>query len=109
MTSNNLNEIALQAWKDAMGDAATAVKLLRDRAGLSLHEAAKQIQKTAHQVGGRFTLRLVGEDAVALLALAAAQADQETKHSTRLAEHRAARGVRKVRGQKNRRQHSVKK
>jgi len=56
-----MNELALQAWKDGMGDAMTAVKLLRDRSGLSLCEALEHIQKTAAQVGGRCNLRLLSE------------------------------------------------
>ena len=112
MTDQTLNELALQAWKDAMGDALTAVKLLRDRTDLGLREAGKYIERTAHQVGGRFNLRLVTSKALALgphrsdefaAALAqekAALAQEERENDTRLAAHRAARGVRKVRGAK---------
>jgi hypothetical protein len=99
--NDKLKELALQAWKEGMGDALTAVKLLRDRTDLGLREAAEQIQKTAHRVGGRYNLRFVTarelppERAEALRppSIAEMRAGQP-------AEHRAARGVRKVRGAK---------
>ncbi len=59
MKNPKFDELAMQVWKEAMGDALTAVKLLRDSTNLSLREAFELIQKTAHQVGGRCDLRLV--------------------------------------------------
>jgi hypothetical protein len=53
MTNDNLDELALQAWKEALSDALTAVKLLRDSTDLGLLDALELIQKTAHQVSGR--------------------------------------------------------
>jgi hypothetical protein len=61
--SSDRNELALCAWKDAMGDAMTAIKLLRGRTDLSLREAAELIQQTAHRVGGRFNLVMVRDKA----------------------------------------------
>jgi hypothetical protein len=54
MTNQEINELALQAWKDSMGDALTAVKLLRDRTDLGLCEAGKYIERTAHQFAATF-------------------------------------------------------
>lgn len=54
-------ELARSAWKNSMGDALTAVKLLRETSGLSLVDAFRLIQKTAAQVGGRCNLRLFTE------------------------------------------------
>jgi hypothetical protein len=53
------DEIARQAWKDGMGDALAAVKLLRERSGLNLVEAAKLIEKTAAQVGADVKLNII--------------------------------------------------
>jgi hypothetical protein len=102
MTDQKLNELALNAWKDAMGDASTAVKLLRDRTDLGLREALTYIQKTAHQVGGRCNLRIMTKaELPPELAEALAPESRETlKWSPRLSEHRARRGVKKVRGAK---------
>ena len=95
MEMNTLNEQrALQAWKDGMGDAMAAVKLLRDRTGLSLREASALIQKIAAQVGGQFSLHLYTEGELP------PELDEWKEYSTRIAEHRAARGVRKIRGAK---------
>ena len=52
MMNMTAEQLAQQAWKDAMGDALTAIKLLRDSTDLSLREALKLIQETAAQVGG---------------------------------------------------------
>jgi hypothetical protein len=97
LTEDNLNELALQAWKDAFGDALTAVKLLRDSTDLGLLEALAFIQKTAHQVGGRCNLRIIS--AAEMPAEFAEQIAHE-RDDARLAEHRAARNVKKVRGAK---------
>jgi hypothetical protein len=97
---------ALQAWKDGMGDAMTAVKLLRDRTDLNLRDAVEQIQKTAAQVGVPLKVHTCAIDelppelAEALRPRTIAELQEEAKNDPRLAEHRAARGVRKVRGAK---------
>jgi hypothetical protein len=67
MTSKH-TELALLAWKQAMGDAETAVWLLRNSANLSLREALWLIEKTAAEVGGRCNLRIMS--ATELLAVA---------------------------------------
>lgn len=54
-------QLALEAWKDAVGEPLTAVKLLRDSTDLSLREALKLIQKTAAQVGGLGGHSIIGE------------------------------------------------
>jgi hypothetical protein len=59
--TNEYTELALLAWKQSMGDALTAVWLLRESSGLSLVEAYELIEKTAAQVGGRCNLRLFTE------------------------------------------------
>jgi hypothetical protein len=99
MTDQKLNELALNAWKDAMGDALTAVKLLRDRTDLGLREALTYIQKTAHQVGGRCNLRIMAE-AELPPEFTEELARERHERDVRLAGHRAARGKRKMRGQK---------
>jgi hypothetical protein len=101
MTDQKLNELALDAWKDAMGDALTAVKLLRDWTGLSLREALTYVQKTAHQAGGRCTLRLytAAELPPELAEILRPRSIAEMR-AAQPVEHRAARGVRKKRGQK---------
>ena len=97
MTDQKLNELALDCWKDGWGDAMTAVKLLRERTGLGLREAAGYIEKTAHQVGGRYNLILI----TGKLPPAIRPMSREAHESDpRLAEHRARRGVKKVRGAK---------
>jgi hypothetical protein len=102
MTDQKLNELALQAWKQAMGDALTAVKLLRDWTDLGLREAVELIQKTATQVGGRCSLRLLSKEEAQELGLSwwIQRSHEEIKNDPHLAAHRAARGVRKVRGAK---------
>jgi hypothetical protein len=94
-----INELALDAWKQAMGDALTAVKLLRDWTDLRLCEAAGYIQRTALQVGGRYDLRLITK-AELPPEIVEALVHESRDRDARLAEHRAARGVRKVRGAK---------
>jgi|RhiMetdeSRZDD1v2_1073273.scaffolds.fasta_scaffold11527_11 hypothetical protein len=66
--TNECTELARQAWKEAMGDAQTAVWLLRNSTNLSLREAFELIQKTAAEVGGRCNLRII--NAAELLAVA---------------------------------------
>lgn len=86
-----------------MGDALTAVKLLRDRTGLRLREAADISRKWRLGLAVRTGLKLVtGDDARNLLDWVRQQADEERTNdpSGRHAAHRAARGVRKVRGAK---------
>jgi len=102
MTNNDLNELALQAWKVGMGDASTAVKLLRDWTDLGLHEALEHIQKTAHQVGGRCNLCLLtkAESSPAFVETFAPMSREAHESDPPLAEHRARRGVKKVRGAK---------
>ena len=82
MTNQKLNELALQAWKDGIGDAMTAVKLLRERSGISLREAHEHIQKTAHRVGGRYGLRLLTGPKIAE-ALARDEIRDENTHAAR--------------------------
>jgi hypothetical protein len=94
-------ELALDAWKAAMGDALAAVKLLRDRTGLGLREALEHIQKTAHQAGGRCNLRIMTEaELPPELAEALRPPSIAEMRARQPAEHRAARGVRKIRGAK---------
>jgi hypothetical protein len=102
MTDQKLNDLALQAWKEAMGDALTAVKLLRDWTDLGLHEALEHIQKTAHQVGGRCNLWPLTEAELspAFVETFAPMSCEAHESDPRLAEHRARRGVKKVRGAK---------
>src|SRR5262249_27497405 len=50
--TNEYTELARQAWKEAMGDAETAIWLLRNSTNLSLREALGLIQKIAAEVGG---------------------------------------------------------
>ena len=106
MIDQKFDELALQAWKDAWGDAMTAVKLLRDWTGLGLRDAVEQIQKTAAQVGVSLQVRtctideLPPELAEALRPRTIAELQEQSRNDPRLAEHRAARGVRKVRGAK---------
>jgi hypothetical protein len=92
-------KLALNAWKNAMGDAMTAVWLLRNSTDLSLREAFELIQKTAHQVGGRCNLHLVGANQLPAEFVEQIAYDARER-DVRLAEHRAARGVKKVRGAK---------
>jgi hypothetical protein len=100
--TNNLNEArALDAWKDGMGDALTAVKLLRDRTGLGLREAAELIEKTAAQIGGRYNLRLYTKlPAEFAEALERARREIRDPNNPYRAAHIARRGVKKVRGAK---------
>jgi hypothetical protein len=99
MINENLNGLALQAWKAAMGDALTAVKLLRDSTDLSLREAAALIQKTAHQVGGSYNLRFVSGAQQYIMSRASDLFFDDLSQKRR-AEHRAARNIKKVRGAK---------
>jgi hypothetical protein len=50
MTDQKLNDLALQAWKEGMGDALTAVKLLRDWTDLGLREALEH--RSRRPIGG---------------------------------------------------------
>jgi len=95
-------ELALDAWKAARGDALAAVKLLRDWTGLGLREALEHIQKTAHQAGGRCNLRIMtaAELPPELAKALAPCSREELQNDPRLAAHRAARGVKKIRGSK---------
>jgi hypothetical protein len=94
-TNDNFNELALHAWKEAMGDAETAVWLLRKSTGLNLREAFELIQKTAHQIGGRCNLRLISASQ-----MPTEIAELIAHDRVRLAEHRAGRNVKKVQGAK---------
>ena len=100
--NQEIHELALDAWKNAMGDALTAVKLLRDWTGLGLRETLEHIQKTAHQAGGRCNLRLytAAELPPELAKALAPCSREELRNDPRLAAHRAARGVKKVKGGK---------
>jgi hypothetical protein len=72
--------------------------MLRKSTDLSLREAFELIQKMAHQAGGRCNLRLIGADRMP--AVFARQIAELARDAVRLAEHRAARGAKKVRGAK---------
>jgi hypothetical protein len=105
MIDNNLDTLALEAWKDGRGDAMTAVKLLRDRTGLHLVEAVTCIEVAAAKVGSHVSHTVVeGDEARELFALFGLPfgppSYEQMKNDPRLAAHRAARGVRKVRGAK---------
>jgi hypothetical protein len=98
-----IETFALQAWKDGMGDDMTAIKLLRDRTGLGLREAVEHIQKTALAVGGCCKGRLYRWDELPpelAEALARSRREVRDENNPWRAAHRAARGVRKVRGAK---------
>jgi hypothetical protein len=95
---NDLDGLALDAWKAAMGDAFTAVKVLRDRTGLGLREALARIETTAHRVGGRCNLRLQLLTATEFTAKFSLPPSPE--NDARLTKHRAMRGIRKARGAK---------
>jgi hypothetical protein len=93
--------LALRAWKDAMGDDMTAIKLLRDWTGLGLREAVEHIQKTALAVGGCCKGRLYRwNELPPELAEALRPRSIAEMRAAQPAEHLAARGVRKIRGAK---------
>jgi hypothetical protein len=103
MPDQKYNELAaLEAWKDAMGDALTTIMVLCRRTGLGLEESFELIRKTAHQVGGSCELRLPTrpEDVPNALIEPIPIPHEAYKSAPHLAEHRAARGVKKVRGAK---------
>jgi hypothetical protein len=58
MTDQKLNDLAVQAWKGAMGNAGTAVWLICQVTDLNMEEALALIKKTAVQVGGKLTVQL---------------------------------------------------
>jgi hypothetical protein len=105
MTDQELSELALQAWKGGMGDAGTAVWLLCQVTDLSIEEALARIKKTAARIGGKLTVQLptdaeVAQAVAALISLQAHAIPAQARSNPALAEHRAARGVRKMRGEK---------
>jgi hypothetical protein len=95
----DIDTIALQAWKDGIGDAMTAVKLVRERTDFNMWQALEVVQKTAALVGGRCNLRIVSSNELPP-EIAEQLAGERRERHEQLAAHRAARGVRKVRGSK---------
>lgn len=97
----DLDELAARAWRVAVGDAPTAIWLLRNGTGLGLREALTVIQRTAVQVGGQCNVSIVGRDELKPeVAKQLAPRSIAERRATQPAEHRAARGVKKVRGSK---------
>jgi hypothetical protein len=101
LKGRDLNAIARHAWVQACADPQLAVLLLRRWTDLGLCEAVELIQKTAYQVGDGFKVSIVSiADLPAEIAEALAPRSIAERRAAQPAAHRAARGVRKVRGAK---------
>jgi hypothetical protein len=109
----DLDELSLLAWRQGVGSIAMAFWPLKETTDISDQAAFELIKKTAARVGANLTADAVAADAedliktdnnvdqvMALVNFQAKAVPILARSDPRLAEHRAARGARKIRGAK---------